>query len=66
VVAVVEPLGERTRIQLAPPLPLVAEVTGARPGIEPGGGRVAACLKQNVHSLSFHCKVKLAEARSAR
>lgn len=36
------------------------------PGIEPGGGRVAACLKQNVHSLSFHCKVKLAEARSAK
>jgi hypothetical protein len=36
------------------------------PGIQPGGGRVGACLKQNVHSLSFHCKVKLAEARSAK
>ena len=36
VVAVVEPLGDRTRIQLAPPLPLVAEVSGPRPAIEPG------------------------------
>ena len=36
VIAVVEPLGDRTRIQLAPPLPLVAEVAGAGPGIEPG------------------------------
>ena len=25
-----------TRVQLAPPLPLVAEVSGAGPGIEPG------------------------------
>jgi hypothetical protein len=36
------------------------------PGVQPGGGRVAACLKQNVSSLSFRCKVKLAEARAAK
>lgn len=36
------------------------------PGVQPGGGRVAACLKQNVGSLSFRCKVKLAEARAAK
>jgi hypothetical protein len=36
VIAVVEPLGDRTRIQLAPPLPLVAEVTAAGSGFEPG------------------------------
>jgi hypothetical protein len=35
-------------------------------GVRPGGGRIAACLKQNVPSLSFHCKVKLAEVRSAK
>lgn len=39
VVAAVEPLGERTRIELAPPAPLVAEVaaaTAGRLGLEPG------------------------------
>ncbi len=36
------------------------------PGVQPGGGRVAACLKQYVSSLSFRCKVKLAEARAAK
>jgi hypothetical protein len=36
------------------------------PGVQPGGGRVAACLKQNVSSLSFRCKVKLAEAKAAQ
>ena len=38
-VAAVEPLGERTRIELAPPAPLVAEVAAAaagRLGLEPG------------------------------
>ncbi len=35
-------------------------------GVQPGGGRVAACLKQNLGSLSFSCKVKLAEARAAK
>jgi Cysteine rich repeat len=36
------------------------------PGVQPGAGRVAACLKQNLSSLSFSCKVKLAEARAAK
>ena len=36
------------------------------PDVQTGGRRVAACLKQNVGSLSFRCKVKLAEARAAK
>jgi len=36
------------------------------PGVQPGGGRVAACLKQNVSSLSLRCKVKLAEVKAAQ
>jgi hypothetical protein len=34
------------------------------PGVQPGGGRIAACLKQNASALSFRCKVKLMEARA--
>ena len=36
------------------------------PGVQPGGGRIAACLKQNASSLSFRCKVKLLEARAEK
>ena len=36
------------------------------PGVQPGGGRIVACLKQHVSSLSFRCKVKLAEAKAAQ
>jgi hypothetical protein len=34
-------------------------------GVPPGGGRVAACLKQNIGEVSPRCKVRLAEAKRA-
>ncbi|MBF0558295.1 MAG: cysteine rich repeat-containing protein [Nitrospirae bacterium] len=32
-------------------------------GIQPGGGRIAACLKEHQNDLSASCKGKMAEAR---
>lgn len=32
-------------------------------GVEPGGGRIAACLKQHEAELSAECKKRIAEAR---
>jgi hypothetical protein len=34
-------------------------------GVPKGGGRIVACLKQNVAEVSPRCKVKLAEAKRA-
>jgi cysteine rich repeat protein len=31
--------------------------------VQPGGGRIAQCLKQNKKQLSFECKVKLFKAK---
>jgi len=36
------------------------------PGVEPGQGRVAACLKENKAQLSQACKSRIAEFRKAR
>jgi hypothetical protein len=36
------------------------------PGIEPGGGRIVACLKQNEAQLSAGCKDALARAREKK
>jgi Cysteine rich repeat len=33
------------------------------PGIQPGGGRIVACLKQNDAQLSAACKEAIAKAR---
>jgi hypothetical protein len=36
------------------------------PGVQPGGGRVAACLKQNEAKVSPACKDALAKARDRK
>ena len=36
------------------------------PGIQPGGGRIVACLKPNEAQLSAACKDALAKAREKR
>jgi hypothetical protein len=36
------------------------------PGIRPGGGRIAACLKENAAKVSAGCKARLAEARKGK
>ncbi|MCU0898269.1 MAG: cysteine rich repeat-containing protein [Burkholderiales bacterium] len=35
-------------------------------GIQPGGGRIAACLKQSASEVSPGCKARLAEAKSGK
>jgi len=36
------------------------------PGIQPGGGRIVACLKQNEAQLSAACKDAVAKAQAKR
>jgi len=36
------------------------------PGLAPGGGRIAACLKQNEAQVSSTCKAALANARQKK
>jgi hypothetical protein len=36
------------------------------PGTQPGGGRIAACLKQNAASLSPACKKKVEQAKAMK
>jgi hypothetical protein len=35
-------------------------------GIRPGGGRIAACLKQNASEVSAGCKARIAAAKAAK
>jgi len=35
-------------------------------GIQPGGGRIAACLKQNAAEVSAGCKAQIAAAKAAK
>jgi len=35
-------------------------------GIQPGGGRIAACLKQNAAEVSPGCKARIAEAKGMK
>jgi Cysteine rich repeat len=35
-------------------------------GIQPGGGRIAACLKQNSGEVSAGCKARIAAAKAAK
>jgi hypothetical protein len=35
-------------------------------GIQPGGGRIAACLKQSESEVSGGCKARIAEAKAAK
>ena len=35
-------------------------------GIQPGGGRIAACLKQSAGEVSAVCKARIAEAKAAK
>ena len=35
-------------------------------GIQPGGGRIAACLKQSAGEVSAGCKTRIAEAKAAK
>ena len=35
-------------------------------GIEPGGGRIAACLKQSANEVSPGCKARIAEAKAGK
>jgi hypothetical protein len=43
-----------------------AEVEKLCSGIEPGGGRIVACLRQNDAQLSAPCKEALAQARARK
>jgi hypothetical protein len=36
------------------------------PGIQPGGGRIAACLKQNTALLSPSCKKRIEQAKAMK
>ena len=35
-------------------------------GVQPGGGRIAGCLKQNMGEVSPGCKARIAEAKAAK
>ena len=35
-------------------------------GIQPGGGRIAACLKQSESEVSAGCKAQIAAAKAAK
>jgi hypothetical protein len=35
-------------------------------GIQPGGGRIAACLKQSANEVSPGCKARIAEAKAGK
>jgi hypothetical protein len=35
-------------------------------GIQPGGGRIAACLKQSASEVSAGCKARIAAAKAAK
>lgn len=43
-----------------------ADVDRLCPGVQPGDGRIMACLKQNQAELSSDCKDALAKAREKR
>lgn len=43
-----------------------ADVEKFCPGVEPGGGRIAACLKQNAAQISAACKDAIAKQREKR
>jgi Cysteine rich repeat len=43
-----------------------ADVDKLCPGIQPGGGRIIACLKQNRAQVSAGCKDALAKAREKK
>ena len=43
-----------------------ADVDKLCPGVQPGGGRIIACLKQNPTELSAACKDALAKQRERR
>jgi hypothetical protein len=43
-----------------------ADVTALCPGVQPGGGRVAACLKQNEAQVSEACRSAMANAHQKR
>ena len=43
-----------------------ADVETLCPGIQPGGGRIIACLQQNAAQVSAACKDALARAREKR
>lgn len=43
-----------------------ADVEKLCPGVQPGGGRIVACLKENQAQVSAACKDALARAREKR
>jgi hypothetical protein len=43
-----------------------ADVAALCPGIQPGGGRVSSCLKQNEAKVSPACKDAIAQARERK
>ena len=43
-----------------------ADVEKFCPGVQPGGGRIAACLKQNEAQVSTGCKNAVAKARQSK
>jgi hypothetical protein len=53
---------QRTAIETA----CRADVAALCPGIEPGGGRIALCLRDNRERVGPTCRDALAKARAAR
>ena len=43
-----------------------ADVQKLCPNVQPGGGRIVACLKQNIDSVSDACKQRLQQMRQRR
>ena len=43
-----------------------ADISSLCPGIQPGGGRIKVCLKQNKDKLSQGCRSAIADAMQAR
>jgi hypothetical protein len=43
-----------------------ADVTKLCPDVQPGGGRIAVCLRQNEKQVSTQCREAVAKLRAAR
>lgn len=44
----------------------IGDVKALCPGVKPGGGRIAACMRENTDRLSQGCRQALSAARAQR